>query len=508
VPRHPVTIRQAADGSQWITTREVTQNIFGSGKRTQADVNRRHFGADIAPETIECAIRNAECGYMRDLADLSKESLNFDPHLISCVSKRFRALASIRPKFTTAEGPGVDPAKAQKFTEIVRQQVNRIPHFRQQVMRLNWGHFNGRAALEKLWRERTGMGLEYKFELSELNWLHARRLAFGPEREVRVRDDAFGGVAFESRGLPLEGPDAIPHKFICYKPQLFDEFAEREGFGPRAIYWSFFKRFSWRQRMILIEIFGNPWRIMEMEKGSPYTDASVLDDLQDRAEELGDTSSAALPPGVKLNLVNADPKSIDFHHITSQDCDDQMSKLVLGSTSTTDAKPAGLGSNQANVHQDSEALVIAADGWCIGDCLTEGLSHSIIGLNFGESEIINAPTIELIYERAPDQTIETDRATKVFAMGIPLKVEEVYRRTGWEKPEPGDEVLMQEVQGSGVPGVPPTTTAKPSIIGDPNTPPEPLAGGADGAAPAIPLARATARSLRLSRLSRDYFSGR
>ena len=365
VPRIPVRVRHTANGTQWISTRELTDNIYGSDRRTLADQSRRFFGAGLQLETIESALRLAELGYMRDLADLTKETFSFDPHLLCIVPKRFRALASVEPKVVAAEGPGVDPTKAAHYADVVRQQLLGIKNLKQQIIRLDWAHCNGRAALEKVWSEaKRAPGVDYQFEIKELNWLHVRRLSFGPERELRVRDDPWGGGNFEAKGLDIEN---IPHKFITYKPQLFDDVQEREGFGPRCLYYSFFKRMGWRDRMVLMELFGKPWRIIEIDPAVAHKyQPEELDDLQDRADELGAGASAALGAGVKLNIANPDAKSHEGHRSVSQDCDDQQSKLVLGNTNTTDAKAGGLGSQQALVHQDGETLVIAADGWGTG----------------------------------------------------------------------------------------------------------------------------------------------
>jgi len=493
-PRNRVQIRHASDGSQWISTRELTEDIFGSQGRTQADQTRRYFGSGVTPEVIESVIRMADLGYMRDLTDLTKEAMNFDPHLLCVVPKRFRALASITPTVKPAEGPGVDPNKAAMWAAEVKRQIAGIPNFKAKIINLNWGHCNGRAALEKTWRERRGGPIQ--FEIGSLNWIKTRRISLGPMREFRIRDDAFGGGAFEARGLDIE---SIPHKFIAYKPQLFDEDIEREGFGPRCLYWAFFKRFSWRERMILTEVFGSPWRIIEMDKDCRYTGPDELDDAQDRADEMGAHSSAALAPGMKLRLENADPKSVDFHDKTSDKCDEQMSKLVLGNTNTTDAKANGLGGQQSLVHQDGETLVIAADGWGMGDCLTECIARDIVELNGGEEELVNAPSIELAYKASPDQGAETEQLTKVFSLGIPLKVEEVYRRSGYEQPGPGDQVLTQQTTPSANPMQPGAKSVAPSTVPDEPT---------EGADAGLPLAASMSRSLRLSRLSKDYFSGR
>jgi len=209
---------------------------------------RRNFGASLDPETIERALRMAQHGYMRDLADLTKETIGFEPTLGSLIGKRFRALASVEGKVVEASGVGVDPKKAVLYADLMRQQLRKIPNWKQNIIRLDWAHCNGRAALEKVWKENTRADrtaatgkIEAKFSIGELNWIHARRQSFGPMRELRVRDDVWQGGMFEKRGLDIE---AIPHKFLTFKPQLFDEYPEREGFGPRALYFAFFKRFG------------------------------------------------------------------------------------------------------------------------------------------------------------------------------------------------------------------------------------------------------------------------
>ena len=97
--------------------------------------------------------------------------------------------------------------------------------------------------------------------IKDLGWIHPRRLHFGPERELRVYDDLVAGN-FAEHGIALRDERL---KFIHWTPQLFGDYPEREGLARRALYWSFFKRFSARERMILLELFGKPWRWLEVE---------------------------------------------------------------------------------------------------------------------------------------------------------------------------------------------------------------------------------------------------
>lgn len=514
-----IRIRQTAGGQQWISPTELAENIFGNREVPRTEwLLRRNFGAQLDPETIERVLRMAEHGYMRDLTDLTKETINFDPHLGCTIGKRFRALASVEGKVVEASGDGVDPKKAALYADLMRQQVTRIRNWKQQIVRLDWAHCTGRAAMERVWRENTRADrtaqtgkIEWRYAISELNWIHARRQSFGPMREIRIRDDVWQGGEFEARGLDIE---SIPYKFTTFKPQLFDEYPEREGFGPRALYFSFFKRFGWRERLILTEIFAKPWRIITIDKDAPKLEAEELDDAEDRADELGANASAALQRGMHLDVVQPDPKSTHHRDLTN-DCNDEISKLVLGNTNTTDAKAAGLGSNQASVHQDGETLVINADGWGVAEVITE-LFADCVKLNAGEDELINAPRYKLEYKAPPDPMQEVQRTSVAITIGVPLKVDEVYESIGFSKPQPGDAVVTQQAPAPGLPGIPgaapqPPGAPRVSTIGEEPAPADantPTDAPKDGADPLVPLAAAASRTLRLSRLSSDFFSRR
>lgn len=496
----PIRVRTTGDGQAWISSTELTSNIFGGKPVSEAEQFRRYFGAGIQVETIERVIREAELGYMRDLADLTKETINVDPHLANCIGKRFRALASVEPQVIVPE-EAPDPDEAANLANEVRAMLRGIPSLRQQITRLSWGHCNGRAALEKVWREARGK--RFRWEIAELNQIHARRLSFGPRRELRVRDDAFDGAGFEARGLAL---DEIPHKFLWYLPQLFDEYAEREGFGSRTLYWSFMKRFTARERMILLEVYGKPWRIVQVKDGATNVGADVLEKAAEQADQLGANSTAAMGNGVELKLANPDPKSTEPHHLTIDDCNDEISELVLGQSRTTTAKADGLGGQQALVHQDGETLIINADGRGISEVLTEGLSYDWVRLNYGEEALANAPRIELKYELPPDPDKEIERTGKVMAFGLPLKLDEVYERSGFSRPGPGDETVTQEAPAPmpGLPGMP--APGKRSSVG--TAPGEEADDELEADDPLGPLARASARRLRLSRLSNSAFLAR
>jgi phage gp29-like protein len=468
-------------GELWVPTnlRDLLEPIVGP-KIPELERMRRYYGRSTTPEVIEQVTYAATQGYMRDLTDLTNETIGIDPHFASVIGKRFRALMSIEPQFVPASGPGLDPKRAAEIAQSVRDIVTRIPRFRRAMLQLAWARCHGRAALEIHWRySPRGSGMP-AWTVESLGWVHPRRLSFGPDRELRVRDSLWQGYGFEPIGLDLR---EVPGKFITSTPQLFNEYPEREGFGPRGLYWSFFKRFGQRERMVLLEVFGKPWRIITVDP-TTAKDISVQQDALDAAklqvDTMGASSSAVLPKGLIVKTDQPTENAGQIHREVIQDSNDEISKLVLGQTRTTEAEPSGIGSGADQVAQDSESLVIAADAFELSDDLTEQLIRPIVALNWGDGALEYAPHLELRYVLPPPRSEQIANTTAALGTGLPLRVDQVYERLGFDRPSEDDETVTQE--------------APPPMPGGFG-----FTGGADPLGPLRALQAQVTRTIRLSR---------
>ncbi len=389
----------------------------------QSELYRQHYGRGLNMARIESAISQAEFGMMQDLTDLSAETTAIDPHLSSTLAKRFGALSAIDYDLTPAQGEGIDKAKALAICNRERRNIAKIRGFRQAIYQLAWGRFHGRAALETHW----GFGSGGEWAARSLGWIHPRRLSFGPERELRVVD-AFQRIGyFQPAGFDLR---EMPGKFITWTPQTFCEYPEREGLAPRCLYWSFFKRFAARQRMILTELFGIPWRIVELEKDAPVQ-KEQLDSIAEKAEALGGTTTAAFPPGVKLRVERPESDSGEFFEMTIDGVDRQISKLVLGQTGTTDAE-----GNRAEsvVHQAQQDVILQLDGNGLTEAFQEQLIEVSVFLNDGPEMLSHAPRFQLRTQPPRDREKELVRVEKVISFGVPVAADEVYEISGLRKP--------------------------------------------------------------------------
>lgn len=406
---------------------------------------RSYFGRNISLDGIERALLASYRGNMMPLTDIGRETLNMDPHLASVVNKRVGALAGLPWEVHPASGHGVDPVKALFYAAVVREQLLNLRNFRASLKRLAWALYDGRAALEKQWLPiSNGMALgphKVTMALSSLEWIHPRRLSFGRFRELHVVDESSGVAGnFADYGLRLS---ALPFKFVTWLPQLFGEYPEREGLAPRCLYWSFFKRFGARERMILLELFGKPWRIVTVDPDSPASD-SDLRDADEVADALGSSYTARLPRGVNLTVSQPQKTAGAVHDDVIKESDRQISKLVLGQTGTTDEMKGGMNNSQASVMQDEQLGLLQGDAREFQEVVEDQVTDEIIALNFGEAEVIHAPTFALRADLPPNRLEELERTERALKAGLALAAQEVYQVSGFRQPDVGEVVIRME----------------------------------------------------------------
>lgn len=481
MPRYPAVRATAYPETRTIsstaTPEELKRLIYQKPPRSEEW--RTYYGRHLDLDRIEIAIRNAQGGYMRDLTDLSRETCALDPHLTAVLNKRFNAIAAAPWDVVPAEGPGVDPATAKLYAEVVREQLLRIEKFAQGIRQLAWGLFDARAALETQWVQREPDKRGVIWYAAELSWVHPRRLHFGPKRELRLSDDNWAGGGFMPIGVEL---DALWPKFVQFKPQLFGEYPEREGLAPRCMYWSFFKRFGARDRMILLELFGKPWRVVTVPEGSQASPQDLLD-AERAADQLGGNTSVRMPRGTELEAIQPGTTAGAVHNDVIAESDRQISKLVLGQTGTTDAVSNGLGAGmQSSIMQDDQLLIFTGDCDLLSAAIEDTLTDPIIALNFGAAALTHAPRFVIRAEIPTDQKAEVERLQAALNAGLEIKLDEAYEIAGFSRPLSNEPRLtMVDATGLGnrqptvvFPGEPePTPAPGPSPAPAPEPEPEP-----------------------------------
>lgn len=138
--------------------------------------------------------------------------------------------------------------------------------------------------------------------------------------------------------------------------------------------------------------------------------------------------------------------------------DGTIEGLVLHGRLPTGGGPQDVGSfARAKVEQDSGDVLTTYDR----ECLQDPLTHQFVALVHDMNESVRVamglgrarcPTFVIGEEILPDPTARIDIATKLNAMGLDLKKDELYEGTGFTMPAEGDEVLAGRVATFGLPG--------------------------------------------------------
>jgi phage gp29-like protein len=174
--------------------------------------------------------------------------------------------------------------------------------------------------------------------------------------------------------------------------------------------------------------------------------------LKRAVASIGSDAAAVLPESMKIEFQEA-AASAGGDRLYQTLCDwldRQTSKAVLGQTMTTDAQAAGMGSNQANVHNDVRGDILRADARDLETTLNRDLIKPFVDLNFGPQK--KYPKVCLFIEEPEDLKLLSESLTKLVPLGMRVEEAEVREKFGLR--EPAKDALLLTAPAAPAPGAP------------------------------------------------------
>jgi len=208
----------------------------------------------------------------------------------------------------------------------------------------------------------------------------------------------------------------------------------------RALYWSYFGRSGTRDRLTLMEIFAQPWRIAFSTGDKPANQDSVKDAFR-VLQRMSGRNAAWLPPGVQAQIVQPGAGAGVVHKDIIEDSRFVLSKLVLGSTGSTDAIPTGLGSSIGDAMLNDQDLIIATDLLRLASKVEAALTDRIIEMNYGILALPYAPTFGFDLEVLLDRGKEIGNLKTATEAGLRIPIEQAYSRAGYRQPRDNEPYL-------------------------------------------------------------------
>jgi len=436
--------RTASTPRELLDVNALTRNLF-TDRLPFAEKFRPFYGR-IDMALIAEVLRMSDVGIMTPIADLERETLALDPHASMLPQKRFGVLSALEPQVDAAKGDGLDPKLAEEIAADVRSMISKIRGLRAAIYDIAWSLFDGRGALEIDWAH---VGGKYPYRPVALDWIHPRRIAFGPDRELRVIDTFTNGRGWWSpNGIALRD---YPGKFVTWMPRYFCDYPEREGLGRRSLYWCLFKRFSNRMRMVLTELFAIPWRTIEFDQDTEFSTTSWedMEAAEDAAEALGGENSVAIPPGGRLRVQWPGENSGQLFELTRTGVNDELSKLWVLNTGTSDMKADALGGGATAVHKGEQNIAQDRDAFGIAEVFQVDLVDVYVLLNRGPAFLDYSPTITLVTKDVKDRAKAQTILENAIKMGVPVSLGAYYEETGVPHPDEGEPVIVASPDAMG-----------------------------------------------------------
>lgn len=367
-----------------------------------------HPADGLTPQRMAAIHRAAAQGDPLAWLELAEDIEERDPHYLSVLGTRRRSVAQLPITIEAAS----DDAEHVKHADFIRDWL------KEGILDL--------ALFDLL--DAIGKG----FSVMEIEWestpeaVLPKELVYRPQRWFTF-DPADGETLQLQEGVTRE--PLTPHKFIIHRHRAKSGLTIRSGLA-RIVSWAWmYKAFTVKDWAIFTQNYGQPIRVGKYDRAATDTDKAVL---WRAVGNIAGDCAAIIPAEMSIEFVSLKDtgKSGELYLQRADWLDRQISKAVLGQTTTTDAVSGGHAVSQEHrlVQEDIER----ADARMISATLTRQLVKLMIALNFGPQ----AKYPRLLIGRPDEVPLKEviEALDKLGPQGLTVEASEMRDRLGFSDP--------------------------------------------------------------------------
>lgn len=436
-----------------VLTTEVAGPTIGGLRSPMAG-----YPADgLNPVRLAAILRAADQGDPRSYFELAEQIEERDPHYVGVLATRKRSVAQVDASVISASEDARDVAMA----DMIREWLDR-DELADETFDILDAIGKGDSFTEILWDTSAGQWRPARLEWRDPRWFEYDRR---DGRTPLLR----GGATGASQSVPLE-----PFKFIRHTVKAKSGLPVRSGIARIAAWGWMFKAFTQRDWAIFAQTYGQPVRIGRFDSNASAEDRSTL--FRAVANIAGDCA-AIVPKGMEIEFIES--KNVgagsDLYEKRSDWLDRQISKAVLGQTTTTDAVSGGHA--VAQEHRQVQEDIETADCKALAATLNRDLVRPWIDLEFGPQR--HYPRIRITRPKTEDLARLAAALGVLVPLGLRVSAGEVRDKFALSEPAAGDELFQARAAAPALPAAEPTVPA--------------LQSRRPAAAPASPAAQITDR---------------
>lgn len=370
----------------------------------------------MTPEILAAVLRAAEAGDTRRYYALAEQLLERDSHAAAVINTRIRQVVQLD---ITVE-PADDSAVAAKHAALIEQFLAR-EELIEELFDLQDAIAKGVSILEIDWDVGATPLLPKR-----LIWRDPRGFMWDKETlsRLQLRDEAG------------QGQELPAWKFVIHRHQAKSGIAARDGLARQCAFLSLFKSLTIKGWVSFCETYGQPYRIGKYGTGAmPEDRETLLDAVLSIAADAG----AIIPESMQIEFVETNVSgSAQAFEALARYANQEISKLVLGQTTTTEAISGGHAVSRE--HNEVREDIERADARALAATLKRDLIIPIIALNFGEQQAY--PSLRIGRPEALDIQALVDAVAKLVPLGFGVPEDYLRRRLYVPEPEVGKPVLQ------------------------------------------------------------------
>lgn len=375
----------------------------------------QHPGFGLEPARVVQIYRTAELGWPCEQCDLFDDILENDGHLRSLMTARTLAVAGKSWQVASSGDAAIDLLAAEELEKSLR-----AANFTDLITHILDARYRGYSASEIAWQD-DGDFIRPTWFIN----VPCRRFRFDEnDTPLLINED-------DLNGAPLEPGQWI---FTRGGPGI----AARAGLMRTAVWYALFKKWSWRDFVIYAEKFGIP-----LVMGTYLAEASEEDRsaLETAVNDIGEAGQAVKSENTEIEIREAQRggDSNGLHRAIIDEANKEMSKLITGSTLTTDSGPSGsfaLG----RVHETRSFDLVVSDA----DLVQRQFDRlARMFLQFNGLQAARVPHLNIHIAREVDPLTRAKIAQIMQAMGVALDEEQLRQEFQFRAPPSEERTLNQ-----------------------------------------------------------------
>ncbi len=382
----------------------------------------------MTPVRLAAILREADQGDPLRFLELAEAIEERDPHYLGVLGTRRRSVAQLDITVEPASDKPEDTEKADRIREWLKRD-----ELQDEVFNVLDAIGKGYSVTRIHW------------EVSEGQWAPARLTQEDPRSFRFDRETLRTPVELTAQGqeVPLQ-----PFQYVFAEMKAKSGLTLRSGLARIAAWAWMFKAFTQRDWAIFSQTYGQPLRVGKYGAGASQDDR---DTLFNAVANIAGDCAAIIPESMLIEFVetkNAGSSS-DLYEKRSDWLDRQISKAVLGQTTTTDASAGGhaLGRTHRLVQEDIET----ADAKSLSSIINRDLVRPWVQLEWGPQKAY--PRLVIGRPEAEDLKQMTESLNVLVPLGMEVSEEEVRGKLGLSKPKAGDRILGARPVGTQPPGL-------------------------------------------------------